>query len=67
MEKKQLYNNGKPFYPYTELSEVSSEDNGKILKVINGEWALVTPVSVYSGSSSPNNSQGNNGDLYMQI
>lgn len=49
-----------------ELPTVSSSDNGKILQVVNGAWSLVTPVTVYTGTSTPNNSQGNNGDLYVQ-
>lgn len=45
---------------------MTENDNGKVLQVVNGEWALVTPVSVYSGSSSPDNTQGNDGDIYLQ-
>ena len=48
------------------LPSVSASDNGKILQVSSGSWSLVTPISVYSGSSSPDNSQGTNGDLYIQ-
>ena len=48
------------------LPTVSSSDNGKILQVVNGSWTLVTPVKIYSGNSSPDNSQGTNGDLYIQ-
>ena len=50
-----------------ELPTVSSSDNGKVLQVVNGQWQLVTPLNLYSGTGVPNNSQGNNGDLYMQI
>ena len=49
------------------LPAVTSSDNGKILQVVNGAWTLVSPVTLYSGSGSPSNSQGNNGDLYVQI
>lgn len=49
-----------------ELPTVSSSDNGKILQVVNGAWSLVTPVTVYTGTSAPNSSQGINGDLYVQ-
>lgn len=48
------------------LPQVSSADNGKILMVVNGQWALVSPVTLYSGSGTPNNAQGNNGDIYVQ-
>ena len=48
------------------LPTVSASDNGKVLQVVNGAWALVSPVTLYSGSSAPNNSQGNNGDIYLQ-
>ena len=50
-----------------ELPTVSSSDNGKVLQVVNGQWQLVTPLHLYSGTGAPDNSQGNNGDLYMQI
>lgn len=48
------------------LPTVTSSDNGKILQVVNGAWALVTPTAIYSGTSTPNNSTGNDGDLYLQ-
>lgn len=56
----------KPTIP-NGLPTVSSTDNGKVLQVVNGEWSLVSPVTLYTGTGTPNNSQGNNGDLYMQI
>ena len=49
------------------LPTVTSSDNGKILQVVNGVWTLVSPVTLYSGSGTPSNAQGNNGDLYVQI
>jgi hypothetical protein len=49
-----------------EIPACTSSDNGKVLQVVNGSWTLVTPVSIYSGSSNPDNSQGTNGDLYLQ-
>jgi len=48
------------------LPTVSASDNGKVLMVVNGAWQLVSPVTLYSGSGTPANSQGNNGDLYVQ-
>ena len=48
------------------LLSVTSQDNGKILMVVNGQWQLVSPSTLYSGSGSPNNANGNNGDLFMQ-
>ena len=56
----------KPTIP-NGLPTVSSTDNGKVLQVVNGVWSLVSPVTMYSGTGTPNNTQGNNGDLYMQI
>lgn len=48
------------------LPTVASSDNGKIMQVVNGAWSLVTPVSIYTGNSAPNNSQGIDGDIYIQ-
>ena len=48
------------------LPQVSASDNGKILMVVNGQWQLVSPSVLYSGSGIPNNANGNNGDLFIQ-
>lgn len=48
------------------LPAVTSADNGKALKVVNGVWTLVDPVTVYSGSGTPQQSLGDNGDIYLQ-
>ena len=48
------------------LPSVSSSDNGKVLMVSNGQWSLVTPISVYTGSSAPSDSLGNDQDIYIQ-
>jgi hypothetical protein len=48
------------------LPEVTSSDNGKILMVVNGQWQLVSPSILYSGTGAPNNENGNNGDIYVQ-
>ena len=49
------------------LPAVTASDNGKVLQVVNGVWTLVTPVIVYTGSNTPSDSLGNNGDIYIQI
>ena len=48
------------------LPSVTSSDNGKILMVVNGTWTLVLPATLYSGSAMPANSQGNNGDIFVE-
>lgn len=50
-----------------ELPSYSSSDSGKILSV-NSSGALVwiIPSYIYSGSSAPSSSTGNNGDVYLQ-
>lgn len=48
------------------LPQVSSTDNGKILQVVNGVWTLVVPNTIYSGSGTPDDQDGNNGDIYIQ-
>ncbi len=49
------------------LPTVTSSDNGKVLMVVNGIWSMVTPVSIYSGSTAPDDAQGVNGDIYLQV
>lgn len=45
----------------------SSSDSGKVLSVdSNGNLIWITPVSIYTGSSSPSQSLGNDGDIYLQ-
>ena len=44
----------------------TSSDNGKVLTVANGEYVLTAPTTVYSGSSAPSSTQGQNGDVYLQ-
>lgn len=44
----------------------TSADNGKILGVVNGQLAWVTPTTIYTGSGTPSSSQGNDGDIYLQ-
>jgi hypothetical protein len=48
------------------LPAVTAADNGKILQVVNGAWALVTPSTVYSGTDVPLSSIGVDGDIYLQ-
>lgn len=48
------------------LPDVTSTDNNKILMVVNGEWQMVMPVFVYTGTTDPNTILGNDGDLYLQ-
>ena len=48
------------------LPAVTAADNNKVLMVVNGAWTLVQAVSIYTGSAAPDNSQGNDGDIYLQ-
>jgi hypothetical protein len=36
------------------------------LMIEDGEWTLVMPNRIYSGTDTPDNSIGNNGDIYIQ-
>lgn len=49
------------------LPTVSAEDNGKVLMVVNGVWTLVNLSTIYTGTGIPSSSQGNDGDIYLQI
>ena len=48
------------------LPSVSSTDNGKVLRVVNGQWVLVEPAIIYSGQGEPADNAGNNGDIFIQ-
>lgn len=48
------------------LPAVTAADNGKVLKVVDGVWTLVDPVTVYSGTQTPPTTLGANGDVYLQ-
>lgn len=48
------------------LPTVTAADNGKILMVVDGALALVSPSTIYTGSGTPSSSQGNDGDIYIQ-
>ena len=50
----------------TGLPAVTSSDNGKTIRVVNGVWTATDPLNVYSGNNAPDNSLGNNGDIYLQ-
>lgn len=44
----------------------TASDNGKILGVVNGAFAWITPTTIYTGTGTPSSSQGNDGDIYLQ-
>ena len=48
------------------LPSVSNTDNGKVLRVINGQWQLVEPAIIYSGTGEPTSEEGKDGDIYIQ-
>lgn len=49
------------------LPTPTASDCGKVLGVNNsGKYALITTVSVYSGTSEPSSTTGNDGDIYLQ-
>lgn len=50
----------------TGLPSTSAQDNGKVLQVVDGQWRLVTPTVVYTGTDTPLSSIGNDGDIYLQ-
>ena len=40
--------------------------DGQFLSLVNGSPAWTTPITVYSGANPPQQSLGNNGDIYLQ-
>jgi hypothetical protein len=48
------------------LPSVTSTDNGKVLRVINGVWTLVRPATIYTGTGEPSDDSGVNGDIFIQ-
>lgn len=44
----------------------TTANNGKILKIVSGQWESADMVTVYSGSSAPASSLGSNGDIYVK-
>jgi len=48
------------------LPQVTASDDRKVLMVVDGEWQLVRPVTLFTGNNAPSSSQGIDGDLYLQ-
>lgn len=49
-----------------ELPDYNNTNNGQFLGVVNGSLAWVTPITIYTGTGTPDTSTGNNGDIYIQ-
>lgn len=49
------------------LPSVSNSDNGKVLRIVNGVWTLVSPALIFSGDGTPSDDYGSNGDIFIQI
>ena len=48
------------------LPAVTAADNGKVAMVVNGQWTASMPTIIYTGTNSPDNTLGNDGDIYLQ-
>ena len=51
----------------TGLPVVSNSDNGKVLRVVNGQWVLVEPALIFTGYGEPDDEVGKSGDIFIQI
>ena len=49
-----------------DLPAVTSEDDGKILRVINGVWTLTNSSVIYVSNQSPQSTLGLDGDVFIQ-
>jgi hypothetical protein len=58
--------NGQTIPDITGLPSVSNADNGKVLRVVNGQWVLVEPAIIFAGDGEPDSSEGKDGDIYIQ-
>lgn len=48
------------------LPNVTASDNGKVMRVSSGAWALSTPITLRTGTGAPSASLGNVGDVYVK-
>jgi len=48
------------------LPSVTSEDDGKVLMVSGGAWIVSPVVNIYTGSETPSQTLGKDGDIYLQ-
>lgn len=46
--------NGQTIPDITGLPSVSNADNGKVLRVVNGQWTLVEPAIIFAGDGNTN-------------
>ena len=65
--EKIIWTHGEFFGDNTELPNYSSADANKVLSINSlGQLTWISPTNIYSGNGVPNNSLGNNGDIYLQ-
>jgi len=48
------------------LPVVTSGDNNSVLMVVDGQWTVSSPITLYSGQGEPSQNLGNNGDVFLQ-
>ena len=66
-----IYYGGKQYSEYEipdPLPSVTSSDNGKVLKVVNGDWAAGTDIDVLYGEERPDDeNDGKDKDFYLKV